>query len=467
MASVTSIARAVLRGVLAGDEDVARSRLRTLIDLPSGILGTIVNDNIFGDVFSLFISEFNTTGIPSCVNVRDFIAVFGDMLPPDECRWLADAPDLTDHDFAELVNLLKVNVVLDSIYAAGNNLVALVAGLVDDFGSLSDSEKMEKLESDLISILRSAERTVVSVLGCDSSFKSVSEIANDIVVRILRQDIGGDGAYVIPTGIHTLDETLGGFYPGDLNCIVGEAGVGKSFLAIKFSVNAFVNGFNVLFITTEMNAEHVVSRIISIETGVNSLDIRNRTIGMIGENSQLRMIQSVAESYANRSNRFMIGEGNISVSLDSILAAVEKYQPDFLVVDGVYMVEPSGLPPNTQKWERVAETVKKLKMLALERNISVLCTTQYSRRGSKLGLDGMGYTMEIPRISSIVMSLEHVSGGNDSGSLHGMLSRVLKIKKSRDGMSDVSIDLVYEPSVGLIYEPGNRPADVEFIDEDF
>jgi len=70
-----------------------------------------------------------------------------------------------------------------------------------------------------------------------------------------RSERGMNELQGIPSGINVIDKQFGGWQPGDFIVLLGWTGVGKSFIARLFAVNAWKAGYRPLIISLEMNKQ--------------------------------------------------------------------------------------------------------------------------------------------------------------------------------------------------------------------
>lgn len=90
-----------------------------------------------------------------------------------------------------------------------------------------------------------------------------------------------DSRHLIPTGISTLDERLGGGAAADeMVIIAGRPGMGKTSLADCWAMSAAAklptnDGFPVLFFSLEMSRQQMVERILSSKTGIPASSMRS------------------------------------------------------------------------------------------------------------------------------------------------------------------------------------------------
>ena len=95
---------------------------------------------------------------------------------------------------------------------------------------------------------------------------------------VRRVDAAADGAPTgdsFATGFPSVDKWLGGgIRRGDLVVIGGEAGVGKSALALAMSLRMAQAGTNSAYLTAEMTVERAMERVLAIEGRAKIDDIR-------------------------------------------------------------------------------------------------------------------------------------------------------------------------------------------------
>src|SRR6185436_1589471 len=101
-------------------------------------------------------------------------------------------------------------------------------------------------------------------------------------VLLSKVDAVSDGSappQTVASGFQSLDALLGGgFRPGDLIALGGDAASGKSALAIAFAIRAAGNGSRVVFLSGEMSIERVLERIMAIEARTKIDDLRQGSL---------------------------------------------------------------------------------------------------------------------------------------------------------------------------------------------
>src|SRR5438270_129245 len=107
-------------------------------------------------------------------------------------------------------------------------------------------------------------------------FRSLEDVLTEYMEQIEALQDGEATRYGIPTGYMDLDKLLGGFQRTDLIILAARTSVGKTSFALNLAVNAAVkHNATVAVFSLEMSAEQLASRLLSMESGVDSPRIRS------------------------------------------------------------------------------------------------------------------------------------------------------------------------------------------------
>jgi len=133
--------------------------------------------------------------------------------------------------------------------------------------NLDPDTALEKSEQLILSI---AERRVTR------DFRSLEDVLHDYMEQVEALTEGEGARYGIGSGYTDLDKLLGGFQRTDLIILAARTSVGKTSFALNLAVNAAVKAkATVAIFSLEMAAEQLASRLLSMESGVDSPRIRS------------------------------------------------------------------------------------------------------------------------------------------------------------------------------------------------
>ena len=228
----------------------------------------------------------NTGGIRSYMFSADpYIALYGEMeslaekqLVPDPTMVIAslDAKNALDsvggkHHIQKIVakeynveNFAEFCDVVIKSYMARSYLSTTTGTKKDDLNTENIIEKITETRRGLDNLLsmRAGQNTLhVSDLTMD--------VFNDIIARMENPGIRG-----VSWGVDTLDKATGGKSPGDLVIIAGRPGSGKSSALCNSVWADSQEGKPSLIISREMKPKDLLERLISIDTGISSTNIR-------------------------------------------------------------------------------------------------------------------------------------------------------------------------------------------------
>ncbi len=203
-------------------------------------------------------------------------------------------------------------------------------------------------------------------------FRPMADVLGDLFDFLLSEDRGE--SIGVPTGYHDLDELTGGFQRSDLIILAARPSIGKTGLALGFAYGAaLMNRKKVGIFSLEMSAEQLVSRLLSMETGIDSHELRLR-----------RFPQSKLPNLSNAFGRLSeapiyIDDGSGATVMD-IRSKARRLQAeeglDLLIVDYLQLMQ--GRRQDSRVNE-ISEISRGLKGLARELNIPVIALSQLSR----------------------------------------------------------------------------------------
>ena len=149
-------------------------------------------------------------------------------------------------DYAEMVMELYSR---REVITAAESAIAIAGAFTEDGGA---AQAIEHLDGDLDAIRGNTQRRAPSV--------SFATAMTSAMKRMLEARNHGAGT---PTGIASLDNRIGGLYPGDLLYIAGRPSMGKTAVAISMARRIATRGRTVIFSSLEMQSEDLGIRMAS------------------------------------------------------------------------------------------------------------------------------------------------------------------------------------------------------------
>jgi replicative DNA helicase len=180
-----------------------------------------------------------------------------------------------------------------------------------------------------------------------------------------------DKQYVgIPSGIDVIDKTFGGWQEGDFIVLLGWTGVGKSFIARLFAVNAWKAGYRPMIISLEMNKKQEGQR---LDTLLNNGEGYFTNTDLIKANPDIvGTYESWAENtFEGKHPIYLItSEGLETADQNMVQAKIDQYQPDLVILDyhGLFD-DASGARNETEKAKNLSKAFKRI---AVKNNVPII-----------------------------------------------------------------------------------------------
>jgi replicative DNA helicase len=252
-----------------------------------------------------------------------------------------------------------------------------------------------------------------------------------LVERVDSQRPGEVPGDTVPTGFPSIDKLLGGgFRRRDVIALGGDIGSGKSALALGLALRVAQQGLGVAFCSGEMDEERLMERALAIEGRVTVDELRAARV--------------------NTQERADIGGAavrlrGLPITVLPLAAAdfdtLEERLDDagalaLVVLDYLQLVPPPAGSARVTQDEEVALTLRRLKALALERQVAVLVTAQLprfdaDRDDARPSLDDFGHLGAVKQHADVVLGLYREEMYNPGGGVEGATELV--VAKNRNG----------------------------------
>ena len=182
-------------------------------------------------------------------------------------------------------------------------------------------------------------------------------------------------------GVETLltdfDAMTGGLHESELIILAARPSMGKTALAMNIAENVAVEqGAPVLFVSLEMASIELADRLLCSRARVNGHRLRN---GTISTDDRKRLVDTAAEI----SEAPLFVDDSPSRTVTEIAAAARRIRRHgdhlgLIVIDYLQLLEPDN--PRDPRQEQVSRMTRRLKGLAREMKVPILCLSQLNRQ---------------------------------------------------------------------------------------
>ena len=219
-----------------------------------------------------------------------------------------------------------------------------------------------------------------------------------------RVDAAVDGAAptdTVTTGFASVDRVLGGGpRHGDLVVLGGDVGSGKSSLALAFALRAARSGVATAFLSAEMSVDRLLERALAVEGRARVDDMRR---GALDEMTRVSLGAAAIRLRDGAPVFQPMPIGGFEAVRDEVRRAPK---PRFVVLDSLQAVALSQRALD----EEMAATIRQLKQLAMELDITILVTSHLStfnrdRSDLRPALNDFGAHGAIKQHADVVMGL--------------------------------------------------------------
>jgi replicative DNA helicase len=227
-------------------------------------------------------------------------------------------------------------------------------------------------------MLSRAEAKIFSILDERGAgdLSSIRDILQEAMVRIdarMKHEhaIGG-----IETGFRDFDTLTGGLHDSELVILAARPSMGKTALALNVAEHAALQlNRATLFVSLEMSSIELADRMLCSLAEVNGQRLRN---GTISNDDRRKLVAKAAEM--SQSPLFV--DDTPSRTMTEIAAAARRLKRKsnlgLVIIDYLQLIEPDN--PRDPRQEQVAKIARRLKGLARELRVPVLCLAQLNRQ---------------------------------------------------------------------------------------
>ncbi|MFO0920970.1 MAG: replicative DNA helicase [Pirellulales bacterium] len=297
---------------------------------------------------------------------------------------------------AKLANSVP-NAAHASYYAEIVRTKATLRRLIEASTSILRDAYDETIEpKELVS---QAEQRIFQIQD-ERSANSAASIGDVLKAAMGRIDARMRGEHLdggVETHFVDFDRMTGGLHNGELVILAARPSMGKTAFAMNIAEHAALKGgAPTLFVSLEMSAIELADRLLCSVARVNGSRLRN---GTISNEDRQRLVKHAME--ISRAPLYVDDAPSRTVSevaavarriTQQEMAKPTKKKLGLIVIDYLQLIEPDN--PKDPRQEQVAKIARRLKMMAREIQVPVLCLAQLNRQAE----EGKDHT---PRLSHL------------------------------------------------------------------
>lgn len=237
---------------------------------------------------------------------------------------------------------------------------------------------LSKEDTDVI--LEKTEKSIFQLLQNHSGARDFVPIREVVLNSLdaIEEAAKNKGAVTgIPTGFLDLDYKLTGLHPSELILVAARPAMGKTAFVLNIAQHvAFKNDYHVAIFSLEMSKEQLVTRLMAMESMVDSQLIRT---GNLKDTEWEKIMESAG----------VIGNSNLmiddtpGITIAELRSKCRKYKQstglDLIIIDYLQLMSGSSRRSNESRQQEISEISRSLKALARECDVPVIALSQLSR----------------------------------------------------------------------------------------
>lgn len=228
-------------------------------------------------------------------------------------------------------------------------------------------------------LVSEAEQKIFSILDqrSASSVNSIRDILHQAMDRLDARMRGEQTQDAVDSGFTELDRLTGGLHNSELVILAARPSMGKTALAMNIAEYVAVELRRpTLFVSLEMASVELADRLLCSAAQVDGHRLRN---GTLSNADKLRLVEKAGEI----SQAPLFVDDSPSRTVSEIAAAARRIKRregglGLIAIDYLQLIEPDN--PDDSRQEQVARIARRLKGLAREAEVPVLCLAQLNRQ---------------------------------------------------------------------------------------
>lgn len=281
------------------------------------------------------------------------------------------------------------------------------------------------------------------------SVVSLQEGTMSYVETIERRRAGRE--FRIMTGYGKLDDTVGGFFGGNLIAVGARTSLGKTSLLLNFALRFLQHKLRILFVSAEMITDEILDRMVAMDADLPISKLRKGHI----YDEDLKKLHTTLGKFHELPMWFLEGG---KMSLSRLRTAVDAVNPSIVFVDFIQRFVPPN--PAMNRAAYFSDLANEFKAMALSKKMVVFAASQLNRDIEKDSAKGRapnlsdfkesGGIEESADIAMLLQGKKPTKGDNPNFALtHKKIT--MHICKHRNGPTG-QINFVFEKGRTMFFE---------------
>lgn len=229
----------------------------------------------------------------------------------------------------------------------------------------------------LETILEETEKKVFNIVQRRNTeeFVPIRQVVMNAMEKIEQASRSSGSVTGIPTGFLDLDYRTAGLQPSDLILVAARPSMGKTAFVLNIAQHvAFKQNMCTAIFSLEMSKEQLVNRLFSLESQVNSQNLRT---GQLSDAEWEKLIESAGVIGKSK----LIIDDTPGISIAELRSKCRKYKLEhdlkIIIIDYLQLMSGSGRSDSRQ--QEISDISRSLKALARELHVPVVALSQLSR----------------------------------------------------------------------------------------
>lgn len=162
----------------------------------------------------------------------------------------------------------------------------------------------------------------------------------------------------------------------------------NSWLTLNSALNAWKEGYTVLFFSVEMDTSILRQRLLCLGSHVSPSRMRRGTL-TDSDKKKVREFEKELSDNSEDGGRFFISKKKSLITLDDIIDEISQYNPNVVYIDGFSFMVDRRTGKMTDDWQANENVAAELKSLCMEEEIVIFVNTQVQEKQhhSRFGIE--------------------------------------------------------------------------------